>query len=638
MQIKKTVRQLLIRQLDKRYERQLSCRKISYADWISKTEKKKSVLSCSGEQEIVLFYYAKGRMSSACISEISSYFAANPEMLILYGDEDVQTADGERKCPWYKPCWSPDLYLDCFYLGSVMAVRKTLVEQIAPELLQGKPAGTLFIPFEHPEEIRRTADSLIMAAGGFEKGCRSIGRVPSVLFHVNEDRDREAFLPGVSGEEEGQEFLPNVKGDEGPNSPEIVGELVSVIIPSKDNPEVLKKCLGSLKTYVNQKKAEIIIVDNGSTPENRVQVEEMAQGMIYLYHPMEFNFSAMCNLGAAQAKGRFLLFLNDDMEMCKDGWMEAMMQKAAQPYVGAVGLKLYYPDSIRIQHDGITNLPVGPVHKLQFFEDNRSYYFGRNRYNQNCLAVTGACLMLEKEKFREAGGFRESLRVAYNDVDLGFALYETGYQNVVLNTHYAYHHESLSRGSDETWEKQKRLEDEREQLYRLHPVLHGEDPYYPAQLNREGLDSRIVPGYITVYNTVQKPAWQRVPFDIGQIREDQCVMARVETSGPDKMQGYGVVLGDDNACYEKYLMLQPEDMEGVSWYMKLEGQYRQDLEENLPDQKNVALSGFCVNRDGECLKPGNYRIGVMARNRINRLTLLGWSGKNVKISSGVSEV
>lgn len=130
-----------------------------------------------------------------------------------------------------------------------------------------------------------------------------------------------------------------------------------------------------------------------------------------------------------------------------------MVSRALQPYVGSVGLKLYYPDSVKIQHDGIVNLPVGPVHKLQFMEDDRSYYFGRNRFTQDCVAVTGACLLIRTEVFREAGGFREVLRVAYNDVELGFRLLEMGYYNVVWNDRFAYHHESLSRGSDESPEK-----------------------------------------------------------------------------------------------------------------------------------------------------------------------------------------
>ena len=242
------------------------------------------------------------------------------------------------------------------------------------------------------------------------------------------------------------------------------------------------------------------------------------------------------------------------------------------------------------------------MHKLQFMEDDRSYYFGRNRFTQDCVAVTGACLLIRTEVFREAGGFREVLRVAYNDVELGFRLLEMGYYNVVWNDRFAYHHESLSRGSDESPEKMQRLVQERELLYQMHPQFRGEDPFYPKGLNREGLDSRVVPAYLTDRNVLQEPFWKRgLPGgeELQKIRRDNCLMARVETAGPERIQGYSVILGDDNACYEKHLLLIPcGETEGQDvWSMQLMPAYRQELEENLPDQKNVALGGFlCPQR------------------------------------------
>ena len=115
------------------------------------------------------------------------------------------------------------------------------------------------------------------------------------------------------------------------------------------------------------------------------------------------------------------------------------------PHVGAVGAKLLYPDSDIIQHAGITNLRVGPAHKLQFLSDEKVHYYGKNRFVHDVMAVTGACLLLEKEIFERAGGFDEKLAVAFNDVDLCYTIYEMGYYNVVRNDVVLYHHESLSR-------------------------------------------------------------------------------------------------------------------------------------------------------------------------------------------------
>ena len=620
MQIKNAVKQLLTRRLDDKYEKRLSGRKVDYDTWVREQEKdmiaaeERNLDESRGE--FVVFLQKNGRLSFGAIGRMREYFAGHEECQILYGDEDVMGADGVRKYPWYKPCWSPDLYLDCFYPGSVIAVRRFLAQKfLAKEGLEG---GRIL--FERPEEIRDLLYGLFTEAGGFEKDCRTISRLPEILFHAGDSAVWEKYM-GMAAPKRPEEKGVGSKG------------LVSVIIPSKDNPAVLKKCLDSLRRYTDPQELEIIVVDNGSSMENREAVEKLTQGMTYLYRPMEFNFSAMCNLGAEQARGSLLLFLNDDVEMVSGDWLAQMREKAILPYVGAVGLKLWYPDSTSIQHDGITNLPVGPVHKLQFFDDNKRYYFGRNQLNHNCLAVTAACLMIEKKKMLEVGGFLEEFRVAYNDVELGVRLWEAGYQNVVLNHSHAVHHESLSRGNDETWEKQRRLEGERELLYKLHPKIYGEDPYYPKQLNTEGLDSRILPGYITSRNTVQPPAWKKIKKQLVAYREDACLMVRVETAGPERIQGYSVILGDDNACYEKHLILEAESgMESEQdkkrvFCMKLKEQYRDDLEENLPDQKNVALGGFRVSRNEEELEPGIYRIGVMAVHRLSGLKLLGWSGK-----------
>lgn len=621
MQIKSAVKKLLARRLDREYERELNRRRISYDHWVRTREQDalpedlgKIQEASAGPQNFVLFLQSRGQLHPMALKRVEEYFTGHEECLILYGDEDVMGADGIRRSPWYKPCWSPDLYLDCFYPGSVVAVRRGFAERF----MTRERIGEAPILFSDPDEWRGLMDELFSTAGGFERGCNTIARIPEILFHAQDDALWEDYLKSESG----------LAGEKDADA---VETLVSVIIPSKDNPAVLGKCLESLKDCMSHENLEIIVVDNGSSTQNREAVETLTEGMTYLYHPMEFNFSAMCNMGASQAKGNLLLFLNDDMEMYGTEWLEQMKGKALLPYAGAVGLKLRYPDSMRIQHAGVINLAVGPAHKLQYLNDDRCYYFGRNRFNYNCLAVTGACLMVERGKFREAGGFREELKVAYNDVDLGFSLWELGFQNVVLNKCFGVHHESLSRGSDDTWEKRRRLERERMLLYEKHSSLRGRDPYYPELLNIEGLDSRIQPGYVLCGNTVQQPKWQELPKKLAGYREDKCLMARVESEGPERIDGYSVVLWDDNACYEKYLLLEPEENPERLMCMKLDGQYKDELEENLPDQKNVALGGFHVSRTGEQLEPGNYRIGVLAVHRIGSLKLLGWTGKYLKV-------
>ena len=658
------MKQVLIAQQDKKYEKELAQLKVTYEQWAVEQDRESAEpREIAGLVEFVIFRQAAGRLADNATERINAYFTKHPEAEIVYGDEDLMNEKGERCIPWYKPCWSPDLYRAFFYVGSVVAVRSSLLQRMGenPVVTENESTGKEII-FTDAGEIRPLMDRLFLGAGGFERDCHSIGHMETVLFHGTFSADGIGIQgPDARADRDSRECTPWENYQLKKESPQLAVELasraaegakelfagelkVSVIIPSKDNPEVLEKCLRSLtRRSEGRIPVEILLVDNGSSAENKQKTEDLI-GRIresgvpvrYIYEPAEFNFSAMCNRGAELAEGKFLLFLNDDIEVCGNDWLDKMVIRAMQPYVGSVGLKLYYPDSVKIQHDGIVNLPVGPVHKLQFMEDDRSYYFGRNRFTQDCVAVTGACLLIRTEVFREAGGFREVLRVAYNDVELGFRLLEMGYYNVVWNDRFAYHHESLSRGSDESPEKMQRLVQERELLYQMHPQFRGEDPFYPKGLNREGLDSRVVPAYLTDRNVLQEPFWKRgLPGgeELQKIRRDNCLMARVETAGPERIQGYSVILGDDNACYEKHLLLIPcgeTEGQGV-WSMQLMPAYRQELEENLPDQKNVALGGFCVLREGEQLPAGNYTIAVLVVNRVSKLKLWNTTGKYLTV-------
>lgn len=211
---------------------------------------------------------------------------------------------------------------------------------------------------------------------------------------------------------------------------------------------------------------------------------------------MEFNFSKMCNIGAKEASGELLLFLNDDIEISEavkqnpnltapvSQWLSILAGQAQVSYTGAVGCKLYYPGGIQFQHAGVLNLPIGPGHCLYGMGDDLNYYYGRNLLDYNFCAVTGACLMVERKKFDEAGGFDEELVVAYNDVALCFSLLELGYHNVLRNDVALVHHESVSRGLDRaSEEKEERRKREMEKLYEKHPKFSGGyDPCYNPNL------------------------------------------------------------------------------------------------------------------------------------------------------------
>ncbi len=610
MGIKKAVKDFCIKRENQKYKRELESKKFSYLEWVKQDEEKKKVSCKDTVDEFVIFKLAKGKLSKEAIPQLANYFKNHPQVQILYGDEDVMEKNGHRHSPWIKPCWSPDTYETYFYVGSVVAIRKELLIKC------GVNCSEWVIEYMDTCEIREQMDRIFMEAEAFQKGSKVVERVPYVLFHAFDAKEWNTHFSSRSVIHE-EEYMSGI----------------SVIIPSKDNPALLKQCLDSLKKQ--NVKLDIIVVDNGSEEGNRKEIETYTEGMKYIYEPMEFNFSRMCNIGARHAEMPILLFLNDDIELGEANTLQTMYQKAVKPYVGAVGLKLYYPGGKLIQHAGVINTPMGPDHKLRTLPDTEDYYFGWNTSTHNSSAVTGACLMVEKDKFWEVDGFLEELSVCYNDVDLCFRLYEDGYHNVVINEIFAWHHESVSRGNDEeNPQKKARFQREWTRLYELHPAFIEEDPYYPIEMDRWSLNNRIQPAYIYGIYELQQPQW-RAYIPLKSLRHDACLMARVERNDKEKIQGFGIVLGDDNACYKRYLVLSPEmageEIAAGSFIMQLDGKYRYELEENVPDQKNVALSGYCISRDKEGIPTGRYKVGMIAVNKVTGLKLFSWCGKVLDI-------
>lgn len=658
MGLKKLAKQVLSEKENIRYRSLLAKRRVDYGEWLERqkllwqAENEEKVPGEADDSEIVFICASRGVMTAYARKSIICYFNKHPEVQLLYGDEDVQ-GTGEEACfPVFKPDWSPDVLDGCFYFGSLVAMRKELFTKAAeafgtaPFLQTAKKNDYLVTDFsEYVSWMYRC----VSMTDGYERSSRNIGHIAQILFHCESLAEQIRYREETACMKERSRALLTAMRDDCRVRQGTADPLVSIVIPSKDHPRLLENCLKAVKNTADGLKLEIIVVDNGSSQENREETEKLIRDltteymeMIYLYQKMEFNFSRMCNLGAEKAKGSFLLFLNDDVELAVQGCIGQMTALAARSYTGAVGLKLYYPETKKIQHAGITNLPMGPVHKLQFQEDNGVFEYAYEG-NGNYLAVTAACLMTERKKFQEAGGFAEELQVAFNDVDLCFRLYELGYQNVCMNGSYAYHHESLSRGGDESIEKLERLLTEREKLYARHPELEGVDPYYSIYLNREGLDTNIRPVYETAGNSVQEHSRFLAEKTLYDYRRDECVMVRIEAVRAGEILGWSTILGDNNACYEKELILkrvsETFSAEADEWFrapagvygILLEGQYRPDLQENMPDQVNVALNGFHIRLKVNLLPPGRYRIGIAVHHRITGLKLMNWSNRFAEI-------
>ena len=266
---------------------------------------------------------------------------------------------------------------------------------------------------------------------------------------------------------------------------EIIGDpKISIIIPNKDHVEDLRRCVTSIiekSTYDNY---EIVIVENNSeTKEIFSYYEELKNNpsIKIVTFKGAFNYSAVNNFGVGAATGDYVLLLNNDTQVITVNWLEELLMYAQREDVGAVGGKLYYADKT-IQHAGVViglgaHRTAGHTHYRQKRENLG--YMGRLCYAQDVSAVTGACLMVKKKLYEEAGGLDEGFAVSLNDVDFCLKLRQLGYLNVFTPFAELYHYESVSRGLDTDGEKAARYNEESARFREKWKVqLEAGDPYY----------------------------------------------------------------------------------------------------------------------------------------------------------------
>ena len=242
---------------------------------------------------------------------------------------------------------------------------------------------------------------------------------------------------------------------------------VSIIIPTRDRIEILKNCIDSVLEKTVYKDYEIIVIDNGSVEEESIKYfdeikKDKRIDVIRVDEP--FNYSMLNNVGVKHAKGNYICMLNNDIEIINPNWLNIMLGYASQKHVGAVGPKLLFADQ-RIQHAGVVlGTGVGNIATHAFYLEprNAAAPAGRLVVPYNYSAVTGACIVVSKDKYLEVGGLEEKLAVNYNDVDFCMKLLDAGYKNVFLPQVELYHLESVSRGKINDEAKEKQLKHEQE--------------------------------------------------------------------------------------------------------------------------------------------------------------------------------
>jgi GT2 family glycosyltransferase len=412
--------------------------------------------------------------------EVVKAINEQPEGDLIYSDEDKLDETGRRVDPCFKPDWSPDTLRSHNYICHLLVLRRSLVESLGGIRAGFDGAQDYDLVLRATEQARRivhiskvlyhwrmhqlsTAFDTKSKSYIVEAGCKALGE------HLDRMRTPARVIPtSLNGTYRVIYHLPSQP-------------LVSILIPNRDSAQMLGRCIESLSrtSYANY---ELVILENHSTSAETLayyhQLEKQGNVRIVPW-TKPFNYAAVNNFGASQARGEVLLFLNNDVEVINPDWLEWMVKHALRPEVGVVGAKLLYADDT-IQHAGIV-IGMGGVagHAHLRFPRDADGYMNRLQITHNCAAVTGACLMTRRTVFEQVGGFDESFVLAFNDVDLCLQIQAAGYRVLWTPEAELYHLESKTRGAEDTNEKQARFSREyRLFLTKWERYLKSGDPYY----------------------------------------------------------------------------------------------------------------------------------------------------------------
>jgi len=421
---------------------------------------------------------------------------AQPDVQILYTDEDKIDPFGVRSSPHFKPDWNPDLLLSQNYMGHLTVFRRALLQRVGG--------------FREGVEGSQDHDLVLRCMSHI--GARPVVHVAKVLYHWRMSQGSTALAPEAkdyttrAGLKALQDYftaqgrddvrveaglLPNTYRARYPIPAQ--APLVSVLIPTRDNRAFLEPCIRSILATTEYHNYEIIILDNESVEAATLaffrDIQQESEKVRVEAFPCVFNFSAICNYGVTQARGDLIALVNNDIEVISPDWLTEMVGHALRPEIGCVGAKLYYGDDT-IQHAGVI-LGIGGVagHSHRYFPHYAHGYFARLRLVQNLSAVTAACLVVRKSVYEAVGGMEENgLDHSFNDVDFCLKVREAGYRNLWTPHAELYHYESKSRGAEDTPERVMRFNKECDFMKRKWGDLLQKDPYYNPNLTMERED------------------------------------------------------------------------------------------------------------------------------------------------------
>lgn len=416
----------------------------------------------------------------------------HPECRMIYSDEDKIDEENRRCDPYFKCDWNPDLFysqnmfchLGVYHADLVREVKGfrvglegsqdydlalRCIERISPAQVHHIPK-VLYHWRVHAESTASSGDAKPYAVIAGERALNEhferTGVAATTNFSVYGYRTTYA-LPDT---------LP----------------LVTLIIPTRNGLALLKQCVDSILEKTKYSHYEILIMDNGSDDPATLQYLSTVQkrtNVRVIRDDSPFNYSKLNNDAVKAARGTVVGLLNNDVEVVNGEWLTEMVSHALRPEVGAVGARLWYPDDT-LQHGGVI-IGIGGVagHAHKHFKKNDAGYFSRAMLTQALSAVTAACLIIRKEVYQSVGGLNEKdLHVAFNDVDFCLRVRDAGYRNIWTPYAELYHHESATRGMEDTPAKKARFEKEVLYMQKFWGESLKYDPAYSPNLTIEHED------------------------------------------------------------------------------------------------------------------------------------------------------
>lgn len=448
---------------------------------------RKGIEVASGDY--VCFFDHDDVLTPDALFEYTAAINNDPQIDLLYCDEDKIMLNGKFGAPYFKPDYSIDLLRNNNYICHFLCIRKSLLDTLEPS----------------PKDVDGAQDHDLTLKVA-EKSSH-IHHVPKILYHwrmcegstatdtSQKSYATEAGIRAVTRHLDRSGIKAKVEGDLNPFTYRVTYEiaeplpLVSIVIPSKDNSDVLDTCIRSIVEKTTYANYEIIVIENNSeeqvTFDYYDQISNELPNVRIIKFDGSFNFSKIINFGVANSQGDYLMLLNNDTELITPNWLEELVGICSRSDVGAVGVRLWSPDDT-IQHAGVGILGQAAEHLNFGYPRNRTGYFGLTEKPQNMSAVTAACMMVRRDIFNSVSGFDEGFEVAYNDVDFCLRLRDSGKLIVYWPYVELYHYESLSRGHDTSPKKKIRLHKEASKLNERWTRYYTEgDPYYNPNLYRE---------------------------------------------------------------------------------------------------------------------------------------------------------